>query len=93
MGLSSLQVILMSATINCKEFADYFAVPVQNKMNPAYVFEVEGKPHTIEEYYLNDLGHIYHSGVCGVHCFFYSEWTLLSGWNSIVNSKRVSGPF
>ncbi|KAK7805892.1 hypothetical protein U0070_009106 [Myodes glareolus] len=57
------EVILMSATINCKEFADYFAVPVQNKMNPAYVFEVEGKPHTIEEYYLNDLGHIYHSGL------------------------------
>ncbi|KAM7323705.1 hypothetical protein ACRRTK_017811 [Alexandromys fortis] len=57
-----VKVILMSATINCKEFADYFAVPVQNKMNPAYVFEVEGKPHTIEEYYLNDLGHIYHSG-------------------------------
>lgn len=63
-GLSFLQVILMSATINCKQFADYFAVPVQNKMNPAYVFEVEGKPHTIEQYYLNDLGHIYHSGVC-----------------------------
>lgn len=77
-GLSSLQVILMSATINCKEFADYFAVPVQNKMNPAYVFEVEGKPHTIEEYYLNDLGHIYHSGVCRMHFFFYSEWTLVS---------------
>lgn len=77
-GLSLLQVILMSATINCKEFADYFAVPVQNKMNPAYVFEVEGKPHTIEEYYLNDLGHIYHSGVCRMHFFFYSEWTLVS---------------
>lgn len=54
----------MSATINCKEFADYFAVPVQNKMNPAYVFEVEGMPHSIEEYYLNDLEHIYHNGVC-----------------------------
>uniref|UniRef100_A0A8C0XKQ0 RNA helicase n=1 Tax=Castor canadensis TaxID=51338 RepID=A0A8C0XKQ0_CASCN len=53
----------MSATINCKEFADYFAVPVQNKMNPAYIFEVEGKPHAIEEYYLNDLGHVYHSGL------------------------------
>ncbi|XP_055969720.1 ATP-dependent RNA helicase TDRD9 [Sorex fumeus] len=56
-----VKVVLMSATINCKEFADYFAVPVQNKMNPAYVFEVEGKPHSIEEYYLNDLGHIHHS--------------------------------
>ncbi|XP_071463586.1 ATP-dependent RNA helicase TDRD9 isoform X5 [Marmota flaviventris] len=56
-----VKVVLMSATINCKEFADYFAVPVQNKMNPAYIFEVEGKPYSIEEYYLNDLEHIYHS--------------------------------
>nr|XP_060475738.1 ATP-dependent RNA helicase TDRD9 [Panthera onca] len=55
-----VKIILMSATISCKEFADYFAVPVQNKMNPAYVFEVEGKPHSIEEYYLDDLGHIHH---------------------------------
>ncbi|XP_036607216.1 ATP-dependent RNA helicase TDRD9 [Trichosurus vulpecula] len=55
-----VKVILMSATINCREFADYFAVPVQNKMSPAYVFEVEGKPHTIEEYYLNDLVHVNH---------------------------------
>ncbi|XP_005410877.1 PREDICTED: putative ATP-dependent RNA helicase TDRD9 isoform X2 [Chinchilla lanigera] len=58
-----VKVVLMSATINCKEFADYFAVPVQNKMNPAYVFEVEGMPHSIEEYYLNDLEHIYHNGL------------------------------
>ncbi|XP_068959813.1 ATP-dependent RNA helicase TDRD9 [Petaurus breviceps papuanus] len=55
-----VKVILMSATINCREFADYFAVPVQNKMNPAHVFEVEGKPHTIEEYYLNDLVPVIH---------------------------------
>ncbi|XP_057589558.1 ATP-dependent RNA helicase TDRD9 [Hippopotamus amphibius kiboko] len=50
-----VKVVLMSATINCKEFADYFAVPVQNKLNPAYVFEVEGKPYSVEEYYLDDL--------------------------------------
>ncbi|XP_036700017.1 ATP-dependent RNA helicase TDRD9 isoform X2 [Balaenoptera musculus] len=56
-----VKVVLMSATINCKEFADYFAVPVQNKMNPAYIFEVEGKPYSVEEYYLNDLEHIHHS--------------------------------
>ncbi|XP_007176292.2 ATP-dependent RNA helicase TDRD9 isoform X2 [Balaenoptera acutorostrata] len=56
-----VKVVLMSATINCKEFADYFAVPVQNKMNPAYIFEVEGKPYSVEEYYLNDLEHIHHN--------------------------------
>ncbi|KAM8783555.1 ATP-dependent RNA helicase TDRD9 [Rhynchonycteris naso] len=55
-----VKVILMSATINCKEFADYFAVPVQDKVNPAYVFEVAGQPHSIEEYYLNDLAHVPH---------------------------------
>ncbi|XP_045143979.1 ATP-dependent RNA helicase TDRD9 [Echinops telfairi] len=56
-----VKVVLMSATINCKEFADYFAVPVQNTMKPAHIFEVEGKPHLIEQYYLDDLGHIHHS--------------------------------
>ncbi|XP_075386945.1 ATP-dependent RNA helicase TDRD9 [Tenrec ecaudatus] len=56
-----VKVVLMSATINCKEFADYFAVPVQNKMKPAHIFEVEGKPHLIEQYYLDDLEHIHHS--------------------------------
>ncbi|KFQ25779.1 Putative ATP-dependent RNA helicase TDRD9, partial [Merops nubicus] len=49
------QIILMSASINCKEFADYFALPVHNGLNPACVFKVEGKPYAIEEYYLDDL--------------------------------------
>nr|XP_020446743.1 putative ATP-dependent RNA helicase TDRD9 isoform X2 [Monopterus albus] len=50
-----VKIILMSATINCKEFAEYFATPVRGKMSPAYVFEVEGKPYAIEEFYLDDL--------------------------------------
>lgn len=45
----------MSATINCKEFADYFGNPICGKMNPAYVFDVEGVPYAIEEFYLDDL--------------------------------------
>ncbi|XP_062974563.1 ATP-dependent RNA helicase TDRD9 [Elgaria multicarinata webbii] len=53
-----VKVILMSATISCQEFATYFAIPVRNRLYPAYVFEVEGKPHTIEEYYLDDLKHV-----------------------------------
>ncbi|XP_068016320.1 ATP-dependent RNA helicase TDRD9 [Melanerpes formicivorus] len=56
----SVKVILMSASINCEEFADYFALPLSNGLNPAYVFKVEGKPYTIEEYYLDDLKHIVH---------------------------------
>ncbi|KAM6130875.1 LOW QUALITY PROTEIN: ATP-dependent RNA helicase TDRD9 [Pterocles gutturalis] len=56
----SVKVVLMSASVNCKEFADYFALPVPNGLNPAYVFKVEGKPYAIEEYYLDDLKHISH---------------------------------
>ncbi|KAF4105894.1 ATP-dependent RNA helicase TDRD9 isoform X3 [Onychostoma macrolepis] len=50
-----VKVILMSATINCAEFAEYFGTPIRNQMNPAYVFEVEGAPYAIEEFYLDEL--------------------------------------
>ncbi|KAJ7406563.1 putative ATP-dependent RNA helicase TDRD9 [Willisornis vidua] len=51
----SVKVILMSASINSKEFADYFTLPVPNGLNPVCVFKVEGKPFAVEEYYLDDL--------------------------------------
>uniref|UniRef100_A0A8D0CSS4 ATP-dependent RNA helicase TDRD9 n=1 Tax=Sander lucioperca TaxID=283035 RepID=A0A8D0CSS4_SANLU len=50
-----VKIILMSATINCRQFAEYFGTPIRGKMNPAYVFEVEGAPYAIEEFYLDDL--------------------------------------
>ncbi|KFO74837.1 Putative ATP-dependent RNA helicase TDRD9, partial [Cuculus canorus] len=50
-----VKVILMSASINCKEFADYFALPVHNGLKPACVFKVEGRAYAIEDYYLDDL--------------------------------------
>lgn len=80
----------MSATINCREFADYFAVPVQNKMSPAYVFEVEGKPFSIEEYYLNDLEHVHHSRVCWNALFllqgmYFCIWSHLHSLATIAN--------
>ncbi|RXM92798.1 putative ATP-dependent RNA helicase spindle-E, partial [Acipenser ruthenus] len=50
-----VKVILMSATINCKEFAEYFGTPIRSQINPAYIFEVEGVPYTVDEYYLDDL--------------------------------------
>ncbi|KAM4014034.1 ATP-dependent RNA helicase TDRD9 isoform 1-T2 [Anomaloglossus baeobatrachus] len=53
-----VKVILMSATINCQEFADYFAVPVLNKLIPAYAFKVEGAPFDVEVCYLDDLKRI-----------------------------------
>lgn len=54
------QIILMSASINCEEFADYFALPVHDSLNPACVFKVDGKPYEIEEYYLDDLKYCVH---------------------------------
>lgn len=45
----------MSATIDCKEFAEYFGMTIQGKMNPAYVFEVKGAPYAVEEFYLDDI--------------------------------------
>ncbi|XP_040528296.1 ATP-dependent RNA helicase TDRD9 isoform X1 [Gallus gallus] len=56
----SVKIILMSATINCEEIADYFAIPTQNGLNPACIFKVEGKPYAVEEYYLDDLKHVIH---------------------------------
>uniref|UniRef100_A0A8C5U221 RNA helicase n=1 Tax=Malurus cyaneus samueli TaxID=2593467 RepID=A0A8C5U221_9PASS len=51
----SVKIILMSASINSKELADYFALPVHNGLKPVCVFKVEGKPFAIKEYYLDDL--------------------------------------
>lgn len=48
----------MSATITCRQFAEYFATPIWGKMTPAYIFEVEGKPYAIEEFYLEDIQHL-----------------------------------
>ncbi|NWX28364.1 TDRD9 helicase, partial [Notiomystis cincta] len=53
------QIILMSASINSKELADYFAVPVHNGLNQVVVFKVEGRPFAVEEYYLDDLKDIF----------------------------------
>ncbi|XP_069049211.1 ATP-dependent RNA helicase TDRD9 isoform X2 [Lepisosteus oculatus] len=53
-----VKVILMSATINCKEFAEYFSSPIRSLMSPAYVFEVEGVAYTVEDFYLDDLRHL-----------------------------------
>uniref|UniRef100_A0A3B4A746 ATP-dependent RNA helicase TDRD9 n=1 Tax=Periophthalmus magnuspinnatus TaxID=409849 RepID=A0A3B4A746_9GOBI len=54
-----VKIILMSATINCGQFAEYFSTSVRGKINPAYVFEVEGAPYTIDEFYLEDLQHLF----------------------------------
>lgn len=45
----------MSATIDCKQFAEYFSTVVKGRTFPAYVFEVEGRTHSIDEFYLDDI--------------------------------------
>ncbi|XP_059209992.1 ATP-dependent RNA helicase TDRD9 isoform X2 [Centropristis striata] len=62
-----VKIILMSATINCKQFADYFGTPVCGKRNPAYIFEVEGAPFAIEEFYLDDLKDLFPYRVESLH--------------------------
>ncbi|CAM9202969.1 unnamed protein product, partial [Lampetra planeri] len=42
-----LQIILMSATINCRQFAEYFGTPICGKMTPAYVFETGATQTTL----------------------------------------------
>ncbi|XP_053700350.1 ATP-dependent RNA helicase TDRD9 isoform X1 [Synchiropus splendidus] len=54
-----VKIILMSATINCSEFANYFSTSIRGMMSPAYVFEVEGIPHAIDLFYLDDLHHLF----------------------------------
>ncbi|XP_065603258.1 ATP-dependent RNA helicase TDRD9 [Cyrtonyx montezumae] len=55
---SLVKIILMSASIDCEEIANYFAISDQNGLNPACIFKVEGKPYAVEEYYLDDLKHL-----------------------------------
>ncbi|GCC30391.1 hypothetical protein chiPu_0008842 [Chiloscyllium punctatum] len=62
------EVILMSATINCMEFADYFAVPFRKTLTPAYVFEVDGVPYSVDEYYLDDLKELIHFQISPSFC-------------------------
>ncbi|TNM95427.1 hypothetical protein fugu_016510 [Takifugu bimaculatus] len=62
-----VKIILMSAAINCSEFAEYFGTMVKGKMSPAYVFEVEGVPYAIEEFYLDDIYKLVPFRVQGPH--------------------------
>ncbi|XP_067136468.1 ATP-dependent RNA helicase TDRD9 [Centruroides vittatus] len=50
-----VKVILMSATFDTTKFAEYFYVPVQNKLMPAPVFDIVGKTRFVPEYYLNNI--------------------------------------
>lgn len=80
---SPLQIILMSAAINCREFAEYFGRTVKGKINPAYVFEVEGAPYAIEEFYLDDIGKLVPFQVRRQRTFASILNGLWGSWNNL----------
>lgn len=45
----------MSATIDSDLFAQYFALPVYDRLEPAPVVNVEGMVFNVNEYYADDL--------------------------------------
>ncbi|XP_041351970.1 ATP-dependent RNA helicase TDRD9-like [Gigantopelta aegis] len=50
-----VKVILMSATIESDLFANYFALPVRDRLEPAPVVSVEGRVFRVSEFYADDL--------------------------------------
>ncbi|RXG53979.1 putative ATP-dependent RNA helicase TDRD9 [Armadillidium vulgare] len=52
----NVKVILMSATIDCQKFAEYFAVPIGGHLIPAPVVAITDKcTYTLQTYYLDHL--------------------------------------
>lgn len=50
-----VKVILMSATMNCEEFASYFALPVRDLLESAPVVSVEGQVFKVSEFFADNL--------------------------------------
>ncbi len=53
----TFQIIVMSATINTKLFADYFAQPVGRNLEPAPVVNIleVKRPYRLTEHYLDEV--------------------------------------
>ena len=45
----------MSATIDSRLFANYFAVPVGDQLCPSPVLTIKGRTYKVSEFYLDDL--------------------------------------
>lgn len=54
------KIVLMSATIQASQFANYFRVPTKGgKIVSAPIIQVESKrPHSVKEFYLCQLGQL-----------------------------------
>ncbi|KAL3874648.1 hypothetical protein ACJMK2_037630 [Sinanodonta woodiana] len=50
-----VKVVLMSATFESSLFANYFALPLRDKLESAPVVNVEGKPFKVSEFYAEDI--------------------------------------
>ena len=50
-----VKVVLMSATFACDLFSQYFALPVRDRLEPAPVVTVDEAPHSVSEYYVEDI--------------------------------------
>ncbi|KAI0215243.1 ATP-dependent RNA helicase TDRD9 [Lamellibrachia satsuma] len=50
-----VKIVLMSATIDSQQFAQYFSLPVRGVLEAAPVMTVKGQSYTVSEYYLEDL--------------------------------------
>ncbi|CAI9737997.1 ATP-dependent RNA helicase TDRD9-like [Octopus vulgaris] len=50
-----IRVILMSATLDSEMFANYFALPVRNTLDPAPIITIDGSFFSVSEYYVEDL--------------------------------------
>ena len=45
----------MSATFDSDMFANYFALPVRDQLEPAPIVTVDGRPYEVKEFYTEQL--------------------------------------
>lgn len=50
-----VKVILMSATAESQQFANYFGEPIRDVFEPAPIFKIEGRVFDIDVFYLDEL--------------------------------------
>uniref|UniRef100_A0A6G3MDR8 ATP-dependent RNA helicase TDRD9 (Trinotate prediction) n=1 Tax=Henneguya salminicola TaxID=69463 RepID=A0A6G3MDR8_HENSL len=52
---SSVKLILMSATIDCKIFSEYFSNEINETLNSAPILEIVGRQYPVQLHYLDDI--------------------------------------
>lgn len=54
-----VKVILMSATFNTTQFGEYFGIPIQGRLQPPPVVNIDGRLFDVKEYYTDDVTEIH----------------------------------